>query len=145
MNSILHPQKNNSKSKCSSIVTIRLLKKDKIAAQRAAKFFKVSQARLYRESLWKFSETYDSFMNAGDDFDLIRTFDPLKGSFLLEDSTATIMFTFRLPDKEREEAELMAHIHQCSISSVVRAGLMMILPITDEMMNQQTGPKLFRL
>ena len=133
-----------NKSKCAALVTLRLLPEDKSEAYWISKNYKCSIARIFREALWNISETVAQQSGDRINSDLVSDFDPLKGNSLLEASTATAMFSLRLTEKERADLEALAEMHHCSISSVFRAALRILLPIARKMMKKNRGPNLFQ-
>jgi len=140
MNTIVTPSPDDTK--CSAFVTIRLLPEDKSEAYWISERFKCSIARIFRESLWKILDEAAIEQSKGCIPTYIEDFDPQKGNLFLEDSHATAMFTLRLTEKERMEAELLAASLQCSLSSVFRAGLRMLFPVARTMMQKGHGPSL---
>jgi len=142
MNTIITPTPDDTKS--SAFVTIRLLPEDKSEAYWISERFKCSIARIFRESLWKILDESAIEQSKGRIPTFIEDFDPQKGNIFLEDSRATAMFTLRLTEKERLEAELLASSLQCSLSSVFRAGLRMLFPVARTMIRKNKGPSLIR-
>jgi hypothetical protein len=131
-------------TKCGALVTLRLIPEDKTEAFWISERFKCSIARIFRESLWKILNHAASEHSKGNIPTFIEDFDPLKGNLLLEDSDTTAMFTLRLTEKEKLDAELLAETLQCSMSSIFRAGLRMLFPVARSIMQKRQGPSLIQ-
>ena len=129
-------------SKCTALVTLRIIPKDKTEAYWISKNYKCSTARIFREGLWTINEKARAKSKRAKESNLITDWDPLKGSLVVEDSRATRMFTLRLTEKERADCEYIAALYQCSLSSVFRAGLRMLFPAARKMMQRKRGPNL---
>ena len=142
MNTVVTPIPDDTK--CSAFVTIRLLPQDKSEAYRISEYFKCSIARIFRESLWKILDEDALEQRKGRKPTFIEDFDPQKGNIFLENSQASAMFTFRLTEMERLEAERLAVTLECSLSSVFRAGLRMLFPVATKMMLKKRGPSFFK-
>jgi hypothetical protein len=142
MNTVATPIPDDTK--CGALVTLRIIPEDKAEAYWISERFKCSIARIFRESLWKILDDAAIEQRKGRKPTLIEDFDPLQGKLLLEESDATAMFTLRLTEKEKLDAELLAVSLQCSLSSVFRAGLRMLFPIARAMIKKNHCPSFIK-
>ena len=131
-------------TKCGALVTLRIIPEDKAEAYWISERFKCSIARIFRESLWKILNDAAIEQRNGNKPTYIQDFDPLQGNLFLEAGDATAMFTLRLTEKEKLDAELLAESLESSLSSVFRAGLRMLFPVARKMMQRKRGPSLIQ-
>ena len=131
-------------TKSTELVTVRLPQSDKTDVYWIAKKFKCSMSRIFRESLWMVNDSATTDKNDKPEEDFIKNLDPFKGSILLENSDETAIFTTRLTPKERANLNQLAEIQGCTISSVFRAGLRMMIPVERDIRVEVKGPSFFR-
>jgi hypothetical protein len=131
-------------SKSTELVTVRLPQGDKTDVYWIAQKFKCSMSRIFRESLWMVNDSSTTDKNGKLEEDFIKNLDPFKCSILLEDSDETAIFTTRLTPKERANLIQLAEKYGCTISSVFRAGLRLLIPVAREKIVEVKGPSFFR-
>jgi hypothetical protein len=142
MNTIIPNSPNDSR--CTSLVTLRIIPEDKTEAYWISKNYKCSIARIFREALWAITEKARVHTKGKPKSNLIADWDPLHGNLLAENGKATRMFSFRLTDAERADCEYIAALYQCTISSVFRAALRMLFPTVRKKIKKNKGPSFFK-